>query len=76
MNLTTKRIWCYRCETEVFMDAPQPPQQCDSDQDGEECAPKSHDSGHGSYSTIRTQTPDRNNIFGFERTVVGLNVGT
>lgn len=48
--------------------------QYDSDQEGEETTAKSHDSGRGSYSTLRTQTPERNNIFGFERTV-GLNVG-
>lgn len=72
MNLTTKRLWCYQCEREVFMDqqALLPPYEQDTD----DCVSKSHDSGHGSYTTIRTENPERNSVFGYERTV-GLNVG-
>ncbi|XP_018331938.1 ubiquitin carboxyl-terminal hydrolase 20 [Agrilus planipennis] len=74
MNLSTKRIWCYQCQSEVFIDA-HPTMSCaDSDQDADDYHSKSHDSGHGSYSTLRTNTPDRNRAFPFDRTV-GLNVG-
>lgn len=44
-----------------------------NDSDTEDCVGISRDSGHGSYSTLRTQTPDRNTLFSFD-TAVGLNV--
>lgn len=74
MNLNTRRIWCYQCESEVFIDPPAPPPQSfnDSDQENEECT-KSHGSNQSGYNTLRSHTPERN-IFAFERTV-GLNVG-
>lgn len=74
MNLVTKRLWCYECTREVFLE---PPLQTttnntiiyDSDQEMEGCTYRSRDSGHGSYSTLRTSTPERGNVFAFERTV-------
>jgi ubiquitin carboxyl-terminal hydrolase 20/33 len=74
MNLLTKRIWCYECKCEVFMDPAPAVPSYDSDQEIEGCTYKSRDSGHGSYSTLRTNTPERTNVFAFEKTV-GLNVG-
>ncbi|CAG9821183.1 unnamed protein product [Phaedon cochleariae] len=70
MNLSTRRIWCYECKKEVFMEAPT---YNDSDQEAETCTARSHDSGHGSYSTLRTNTPER--VYMSERSV-GLTVGT
>ncbi|EFA07675.2 ubiquitin carboxyl-terminal hydrolase 20 [Tribolium castaneum] len=78
MNLVTKRIWCYECKGEVFMEQPSAVSSTvpsyDSDPEMEGCTYKSRDSGHGSYSTLRTNTPERMNVFAFEKTV-GLNVG-
>lgn len=71
MNLSTRRIWCYECKREVFLDVSTNSYN-DSDQETETCTARSRDSGHGSYSTLRTNTPERGNIF--ERSV-GLNVG-
>lgn len=59
MNLSTKRIWCYECKTEVFMD---PPLYIDSDPETEMDG-RSRDSGRGSYSTLRTNTPEKGNCF-------------
>ncbi|CAG9834253.1 unnamed protein product [Diabrotica balteata] len=55
MNLSTRRIWCYDCKREVFMDS----QNYDSDQEVDTFTARSRDSGHGSYSTLRTNTPER-----------------
>ncbi|XP_057667696.1 ubiquitin carboxyl-terminal hydrolase 20 isoform X2 [Diorhabda carinulata] len=55
MNLSTNRIWCYECKREVFMYT----QSYDSDQEVETYTARSKDSGHGSYSTLRTNTPER-----------------
>lgn len=71
MNLSTKRLWCYDCKREVCLDT-KLSGNTDSDPETETCPLRSMDSGHGSYSTLRTNTPDR--IFPFERTI-GLNVG-
>lgn len=74
MNLQTERIWCYECKSEVFMEssiAPTP--SYDSDQETDVSTYKSRDSAHGSYSTLRTNTPERT-VFAFDKTV-GLNVG-
>lgn len=79
MNIANKRLWCYECERETFIDQPSPPPPpppcyLENDQEPEDCATRSHDSGHGSsYSTMRTETPEKT-IFPFERPV-GLNVG-
>ncbi|VEN45442.1 unnamed protein product [Callosobruchus maculatus] len=70
MNLLTRRIWCYECKREVFMDTVS---YNDSDQETETCTAKSRDSGHGSYSTLRTNTPEKGNTV--ERSV-GLPVGS
>lgn len=69
MNLSTKRIWCYECKKEVFVE---PQSYNDSDQETETCTAMSRDSGHGSYSTLRTNTPERGPI---DRALVGLTVG-
>lgn len=79
MNLTNKRLWCYECGRETFVNQPPPPPPLpppnflETGQDAEDGATKSHDSGHGSYSTVRTETPEKT-VFPFER-AVGLNVG-
>lgn len=54
MNLSTKRIWCYECKREVFMELPL---YVDSDQETESCNGQS--SGRGSYSTLRTNTSEK-----------------
>ncbi|CAH0552058.1 unnamed protein product [Brassicogethes aeneus] len=74
MNLSTNRIWCYNCQSEVFAETAFN-SGMESDAEAETTATtKSKDSGHGSYSTLRTDTPDRNSVFVFERSV-GLSVG-
>lgn len=73
MNLSTRRIWCYQCQSEVFMDPPAPLPAYDSDQETEECTAKPHGLAQGGYNVLRNHTPEKN-IFAFERTV-GLNVG-
>lgn len=76
MNLSTHRVWCNDCKSEVFIEsnlAGGSSYTNDSDQDTEDCPVVSRDSGHGSYSTLRTNTPDRTTIFAFDRNV-GLNV--
>lgn len=78
MNLTNKRLWCYECERETFAEQqppppPPPPAYAESDPDAEDSATRSHDSGHGSYGTMRPETPEKP-VFPFER-AVGLNVG-
>ncbi|KAG5880268.1 hypothetical protein JTB14_003417 [Gonioctena quinquepunctata] len=69
MNLSTRRIWCHECKKEVFIESSAA--YNDSDQETESCT-RSRDSGHGSYSTLRTNTPERGHTF--DRSV-GLNVG-
>ncbi|XP_074029590.1 ubiquitin specific protease 20/33 [Leptinotarsa decemlineata] len=69
MNLSTRRIWCHECKREVFMESAP---YNDSDQETESCTARSRDSGHGSYSTLRTNTPERGHSF---EPTVGLNVG-
>lgn len=59
MNLSTRRIWCYECKKEVFLDQPL---YIDSDQETESCTGRSRDSGTGSYSTLRTNTPEKGNM--------------
>lgn len=58
MNLSTRRIWCYECKREVFLEVSTNSYN-DSDQETETCTARSRDSGHGSYSTLRTNTPER-----------------
>lgn len=36
-----------------------PPMYTDSDQETESCTARSRDSGRGSYSTLRTNTPEK-----------------
>ncbi|XP_066154827.1 ubiquitin carboxyl-terminal hydrolase 20 isoform X1 [Euwallacea fornicatus] len=74
INLTTRRVWCYGCKGEVFL------QQCkrrnyaedyESDQELAGSLSLHKDSGHGSYATLRASSPDRGTIF---ENSVGLNV--
>lgn len=58
MNLSTKKLWCYQCKREVFRDPP----IIDSDQETESCTARSRDSGRGSYSTLRTNTPEKGSV--------------
>lgn len=84
MNLTNKRLWCYECKRETFIDQlappppplPPPPQNyLENEQDpNEDCATQSHDSGHGSYTTMRSETPEKT-VFPFVERAIGLNVG-
>lgn len=76
MNLQTRQVRCNECKTEVYIESSPPSGTTyanESDQEAEDCPVISRDSGHGSYSTLRTNTPDRTTIFAFDRTV-GLNV--
>lgn len=57
MNLSTNRIWCYECKKEVFLDS-----AFGHDSDQESCT-GTRDSGRGSYSTLRTNTPERGKYF-------------
>lgn len=71
LNLSTNRLWCYKCKSEVFLDANN--KAYDSDAENESFPLQSLDSGHGSYSTLRTNSPDKQtNMFNFDS--VGLNV--
>lgn len=72
MNLSTQHVWCYKCKNEVYIESV-PILSYDSDQETEECPVISRDSGMGSYSTLRTNTPDRSMLFAFDRNI-GLNV--
>ncbi|KAL1512718.1 hypothetical protein ABEB36_002261 [Hypothenemus hampei] len=74
MNLSTRRVWCYQCKAEVYLD------QCkrqsynkeyESDQESVSSGKFYKDSGHGSYATLRANSPDRGTIF---ENSVGLNV--
>ncbi|XP_017780723.1 PREDICTED: ubiquitin carboxyl-terminal hydrolase 20 isoform X1 [Nicrophorus vespilloides] len=66
MNLSTQRVWCYKCQSEVFIESVQQSNQNrvvvnyqdSDDQDGDDCQVDSRDSGHGSYSTLQTNTPE------------------
>lgn len=62
MNLSTSRIWCYECNCEVFLDQNKRisyPKGCESDQDDTDSVRFNKDSGHGSYATLRANSPDR-----------------
>lgn len=90
MNLSTQRIWCYSCKSEVFIDGKMRKisprtvvynENSDNEQDNDRLHTfdrESYDSGRGSYATLRTDTSsDRRNsnvIYAFDRGV-GLNVG-
>ncbi|XP_076260331.1 ubiquitin specific protease 20/33 isoform X2 [Rhynchophorus ferrugineus] len=69
MNLSTRRIWCYECKSEVFLEAKN---NYESDQDDVGNPSLNKDSGHGSYTTLRANSPERGPIF---ENSVGLNVG-
>uniref|UniRef100_A0AAR5QDD5 Ubiquitin carboxyl-terminal hydrolase n=1 Tax=Dendroctonus ponderosae TaxID=77166 RepID=A0AAR5QDD5_DENPD len=74
MNLSTSRIWCYECNCEVFLDQSKRisySKGCESDQDDTDSVMFNKDSGHGSYATLRANSPDRGPIF---QNSVGLNV--
>lgn len=56
MNLSTRRIWCYECKGEVFLEAKN---NYESDQDEVGNPSLNRDSGHGSYTTLRANSPER-----------------
>ncbi|CAG9762211.1 unnamed protein product [Ceutorhynchus assimilis] len=68
MNLSTRRLWCYDCKGEVFLNTKNLVNGYESDQDDN----LNKDSGHGSFSTLRANSPERGAIF---ENSVGLNVG-
>ncbi|XP_050312618.1 ubiquitin carboxyl-terminal hydrolase 20 isoform X2 [Anthonomus grandis grandis] len=71
LNLSTERVWCYDCRTEIFL--PKKTNYINGyESDQEDPTKINNDSGHGSYATLRANSPDRGAIF---ENSVGLNVG-
>ncbi|XP_065167840.1 ubiquitin carboxyl-terminal hydrolase 20 [Atheta coriaria] len=66
LNLTTRQIFCIKCQSEVDMEMINRP-RCisdgESDLEPEDVCPiDQKDSGHGSFSTLPRNTPERNHI--------------
>ena len=73
MNLTTRRLWCYDCESEVFMNTNN---YYDNDLEPNEYNP-CKDSGRGSYNTFTITTPPEcGSLFGFDTLNVGMSGDT
>ncbi|XP_030753353.1 ubiquitin carboxyl-terminal hydrolase 20 isoform X2 [Sitophilus oryzae] len=73
MNLSTRRVWCYKCKGEVFLGSNGMVNTTvyENNQDEKDTS-SNRDTNHGSYSPLRANSPDRGTIF---EDSVGLNVG-
>lgn len=71
MNLSTRRIWCYDCKQEVFLDQYKRHSYSHDFDNADRQSIYNKDSGRGSYATLRSGSSDRGAIF---ENSVGLNV--
>lgn len=67
MNLATRRLWCYICKSEVFMDQPLPPADDTEETQVSKISNPSSDRESGNFSKCSSYDYDMN---------VGLNVGS